>query len=77
MATRLEHHPEIVDHGRTGFLYEPGDVPALRRLLEELLENPQRAEEVGRNAAAEARRRFGIEHEVQDLLELYSSLLGP
>jgi mannosyltransferase len=76
IATRLEHHPEMIDHGRTGFLYEPGDVPALRALLAELLANPQRAEEVGRNAAEEARRRFGVEREVQALMGVYRELLG-
>lgn len=76
IATRLEHHPEMIDHGRTGFLYEPGDVPALRALLTELLAAPARAEQVGRNAAEEARRRFGLEHEVGGLMNVYEGLLG-
>lgn len=71
VAARLPHFPELVEHGRTGFLYPPGDTGALRRLLAPLLADPSRAGEVGRSAAEEVRRRFGIESEALALAELY------
>jgi len=76
VASRLPHHPAIVEHGRTGFLYEPGDVAGLRSILEGLLADPQRVEAVGLKAAEEARARFGIEHEARKLVELYGRAAG-
>ena len=75
VASRLPYLPEVIEHGRTGFLYEPGDARALRDILEMLMAEPERAHAVGRNAAEEARRRFGVEHEARKLTDLYQSLL--
>lgn len=76
VATRIAAVPEVVEHGRTGFLFDPGDVARLRAILAELLENPSRAEAVGRAAAEEARARFGIDQEARALAGLYSELAG-
>lgn len=75
VASRLPHFPELIDDGRTGFLYPPGDVGALRSLLKSLLADPARVEAVGRAAAEEARRRFGVDREASRLRQLYASLL--
>lgn len=75
VASRLFHVPGLIEHGRTGFLYEPRDVAALRDLLEPLLREPQRALEVGRNAAEEARARFGIDGEAKKIAEVYARAL--
>lgn len=76
VAGRLRHLEELMEHGRTGFFFEPGDVKGLRELLDMLMREPARAREVGRNAAEHARSRFGIEHEAHALRALYESLLG-
>jgi glycosyltransferase involved in cell wall biosynthesis len=47
VATAVGGIPSLVDDGRTGFLVEPGDVPALRARIEKLL------------ADADLRRRMG------------------
>lgn len=73
VASRLAPMEQVIDHGRTGFLYPPGDVAALRSILGELLADPRRIEEVGRAAAAEARVRFGVEHEAGALIAAYQS----
>ncbi|MFL5351688.1 glycosyltransferase family 4 protein [Archangium sp.] len=75
VASRLPYLPDIIEHGRTGFLFEPGDVKGLRDILDMLMAEPERALAVGRNAAEEARRRFGIEHEARALADLYETLL--
>ena len=74
VASRLPNMMEVIEHGRTGFLFEPGDVEGLRALLRHLLAHPQEAERVGRQAAAEARRRFGVEHEASHLGAAYGTL---
>lgn len=75
VATSLPYTEGLVEHGRTGFIYPPHDVEALRAILAELLASPSRIEAVGRAAAEEARRRLGVEVEAQRLGDLYEELL--
>src|SRR5699024_2720488 len=44
--------PEVLQHGRTGVLVPPGDVPALSAALAELVRRPDRRTELGRRARA-------------------------
>jgi mannosyltransferase len=74
VAARLPYSEDAIAHGRTGFLYAPGDVEALRALLLPLLAQPERARAVGEAAAAEARARFGVIHEARALTRVYDSL---
>jgi mannosyltransferase len=76
VASSLPYAREAVEHGRTGFLYPPGDVEALRAILAEVLASPGRAEEIGRAAAEEARARLGVEREAARLAEAYRALFG-
>jgi mannosyltransferase len=76
VAAKLPHYPGLIEEGRTGFFYPPGDVAALRQTLEPLLREPERAQAIGRNAAEAARLRFGIEHEAQALAKVYRGLLS-
>jgi mannosyltransferase len=76
VASKLPYLDTLIEHGRTGFFFEPGDVKALRELLDMLMREPERARQVGRNAAEEARRRCGVEHEARALGDLYRALVG-
>jgi mannosyltransferase len=71
VATRIAAVPEVIEDGKTGFLFEPGDVEALRAILARLLADPALVERVGRAAREEAERRRGIEHEAKALLAVY------
>lgn len=75
VGTRLKALEGLVEHGRTGFLYEPGDVKALRELLRMLMSEPERAREVGRQAAEHVRAQWGVEHEARALGRVYRALL--
>ncbi len=75
VSTRLFHTPGLIDHGRTGFLYEPRDVNGLREILKMLMANPQRAIDVGAAAAQEARQRFGIEREAAEIAKVYEKIV--
>ena len=74
VSTRLFHTPGLIEHGRTGFLFEPRDVFGLREILRQLLLEPKRAHQVGAAAAEEARARFGIEKEAAVIVQLYARL---
>jgi mannosyltransferase len=76
VASKLPYLDTLIEHGRTGFFFEPGDTKGLRDLLDMLMRDPKRAEETGRNAAEHARSRCGIEHEAKALTELYRDLLS-
>ena len=76
VASALPHLSAFVEHGRTGFLYPPGDVAALRDVLEGLLKDPARAKEIGARAARAAKERFGAELEAASLLLLYQRVVA-
>ncbi|RKG66785.1 glycosyltransferase family 1 protein [Corallococcus sp. CA054B] len=76
VASKLPYLDTLIEHGRTGFFFEPGDVKGLRDLLDELTREPERARQVGRNAQEEARSRCGVEHEARALRDLYHSLVN-
>ncbi|HYV47406.1 MAG TPA: glycosyltransferase family 4 protein [Myxococcaceae bacterium] len=76
IASALPYAREVIDHGRTGFLYEPGDVGALRGLLSELMAAPERAEQIGRAASEEVRARFSVEREAARLADTYREVLA-
>jgi glycosyltransferase involved in cell wall biosynthesis len=57
VCSNLGGLPEIVRHGETGFLVEPGNFEDLRERLSELLEDPARARRIGGKA-----RELVLEH---------------
>jgi mannosyltransferase len=76
VASRLPYVDGLIEHGRTGFVFPPGDVGALAEVLTSLLRDPARARAVGQAAAEEARRRLGVDEEVRRLLDVYRPLLA-
>jgi mannosyltransferase len=73
VAARLPHFGSLLEEGRTGFTYPPGDVEALAAVLAPLLADPARAEAVGRSAAEAARRLFPLAREVAGLEAVYGA----
>ena len=56
IATNVGGIPELVTHGEQGLLFEPGDVETLVKHINYILENPEKASEMGRKG-----RQFIIE----------------
>jgi mannosyltransferase len=77
VATRIAAVPEVIDDGKTGFLFEPGDVEGLRRILERLMKDPALVAQVGRAAREVALQRFGVEVEAKKLMAVYAEATGP
>lgn len=71
VATRVGGTPEVVEHGETGLLVEPGDAGALASALAGLLEDADRARRYGRAARRRAEQRFDIDRQVERTLELW------
>lgn len=58
IASKVGGVPELVLDGKTGFLIEPGNVDQLVERIEELLENPKLAEEMGRKGRAHVVKNY-------------------
>lgn len=67
--------PEIIDHGRTGFLVDPENSIEIAERVLFLLRNRPAAEAMGAAAAVAARERFSIATCAQLSLALYSETL--
>lgn len=77
VCSRLGGLPEVVEHGVTGFLVEPGDVRELRERLAALLSNPALARRIGRNARELVLDRFTWQACAERCLSVYEELLRP
>ena len=60
VAARAGGVVEIVEDGWSGMLFEPGNVPQLRRAIAEILAEPARAASIAANAQSHATRNFGL-----------------
>lgn len=75
VATRAGGIPEMVIHGRTGLLTEPGDYKSIADCVERLVKNP-----IERHAlvtgASQHLRNFSKEETARKTLEAYHQILG-
>lgn len=65
---------EVCLDGKTGFLIPPGDLPMLRNRVQQLAEQPELRERLGRAGRAMVRELFPVERMVDDLYRLYLDL---
>jgi len=70
IATRIGGLPEIVEHGRTGFLFEPESVDELTARLDELLCSAELRDVMGKAAWQHARMHFGLSRFVSEFEDL-------
>lgn len=73
VATDVGGTRHVVQHERTGLLVPPGNPRALADALEGLLRDPAAAERIGREARAEAERRFRVPAVVDRTLAVYEA----
>jgi glycosyltransferase involved in cell wall biosynthesis len=62
---------DLIDHGRTGLLIEPGNADALAGALRWLLTNPAKASQLGEQARADVQQRYSFERMVKAFEDLY------
>ena len=77
IASRLGGVTEVVQHGVTGFLIEPGNVAELRDRLAEILGNPALAARLGRNARELVIDRFTWRACAERCVGAYAELRRP
>ena len=75
VASRLGAMAEIIDDGRTGILFEPGNAKDLASKVRWLFEHPEKAEEMGRNARTEYEVKYTAERNYEMLMDIYQQAI--
>ena len=73
VASRVGGLPEIVEHGRTGLLVDDGD---FKTAVLALIDDPQRAAEMGRCGRQLVQQKFTIDRMVEQTKRVYAEVLG-
>jgi glycosyltransferase involved in cell wall biosynthesis len=68
--------PELVEHGKTGFLFEPGDARDLAMKMNEFTRHPEKMKILG-DAAYNKIKNYRINQQVQKIIELYNRIPEP
>jgi glycosyltransferase involved in cell wall biosynthesis len=76
VASRVGGLPEVIDDGRTGVLFTPGDEETLTRELVSILCNPERASRLGQAACARVESLYGIGRMAREYHEHFVRLLA-
>ncbi len=77
IGARIGGIPEQVKDGWNGLLFEPGNAGQLAQKINDMLDQPQRAQEMGRNGRAQVEKINDPKHHYQATVEIYRSLLAP
>jgi len=75
IATHVGGVPSVVTEG-SGILIEPASAEAISQALDELLDNPEKARNIGKIGREKAIREFSVDVMVDKLDELYGELLA-
>ena len=74
VATECSSLPELIDHGKGGFLCPLGDVDAFAQKINHLAESPQLRREMGEYNRARVERMFTLERMVGEYEDLFQEL---
>ncbi|MGA0555718.1 glycosyltransferase [Larkinella sp. VNQ87] len=77
ISTRHAGIKEAVEHGKTGFLVEEGDVGGMANYMIQLLDDPQLAGELGRNARQKMLADYEMSDRINELNRILESAHGP
>jgi glycosyltransferase involved in cell wall biosynthesis len=75
VASAVGGIPEQILEGKTGFLVPSGDAQLMAKRIIQLLEDDAYRQQLGRQAADDAARRFGLERMVDEYLQVYREFL--
>lgn len=76
VVTQVGGMPEVVEHGKTGFLVPPGDPETLAQEIRWLLENPEGARAMGEAGGHRVRESFSLEGMIGQYHEVYRRASG-
>jgi len=76
LTWRVGNLPEIIEHGRTGFLVDQDDVDGFARLAGALAREPERLRQVGENARAEVAATLSPQAMARGTEAVYRAVIG-
>lgn len=76
VATDCSSLPELIDHGKGGFLCPLGDVDAFAEKVNLLAESPALRREMGEYNRAKVERLFTLERMVLEYEELFEKVIS-
>jgi glycosyltransferase involved in cell wall biosynthesis len=76
IASDLGSLAHLVDHGRTGLKFQPGNADALARQMELVLDSDTLSDALGTQARSEYVRHFSAESNYQKLMSIYDVARG-
>ena len=71
IASEIGALPELIEHGRTGLLFRPGDAEDLAAKIDWFFSHPNQARAMRREARAEFEARYTAERNYPLLMEIY------
>lgn len=75
VASRVGGNPELVEHGRTGLLFEPRDAAGLASALDSLIDQPALRSELAQNGTRLMHENFRLEASARRMGQIYSTFL--
>lgn len=75
VVTAVGGNPEVVEHGRNGLLVPSEDPAGAASAILDLIANPDRREEMGRQARTSIEQRFSTKRMIATMLHNYQALL--
>jgi len=75
VTTNVGAIPDFVEDGKNGYMYEPGDVQALKQHIQRLLDDSEKRRTMGKNAKATILKNNTIDRAVNSFSEVFDSLM--
>ena len=75
ITTNVGSIPSIVDHSNSGYITTPGNINSIKSFILELLENPKKAEQMGKFGNKIYKRKFTGKVMADAYLDLYKSVI--
>ncbi len=76
IASNLGAMAELVEHGRTGLLFEPGNPIDLAEKIKWMIEHEDECIQMGKNARKIFEEKYTAERNYQILMEIYKKVIG-
>ncbi|MFO7088905.1 glycosyltransferase family 4 protein, partial [Limnospira platensis] len=76
IASNLGAIAELVEHGRTGLLFKPGDPISLTEQVDSLISHPKKLPQMRREARAEFEAKYTAPQNYQQLKSIYQLVLS-
>ena len=74
IASRSGGHPELIQHGETGFLEDVGDVPGFSDRIAEILSDEPRRKEIGLAAHNSIKEEFDFQTITDQIMAIYEEI---